>query len=918
MEAKEEIYQYIRKNIKEDGVTAQSIAEIFGIKRNVASHYLNLLEKEGKLQKGTNRPVHFSIPTDTEKKAEECNNMIDERPVAQKEVSVFSKFIGYNGSMEQVIEKCKAAVNYPVNGLTMIICGASGVGKSYLASLIHQYAVESGAVEKNAPFVVLNCADYANNSELLSSVLFGHVKGAFTGANEEKQGLLAEADGGYLFLDEVHNLSAENQEKLFLFIDSQKYRMLGDSKNWQTAKVRLLFATTEDIHSTLLATFRRRIPFEIRIPDFLERSYGERFLLVSSFFQNEAEILKKNICVDSEYFRRMLNLHEEGNIGAVKSKIKVLCAQAYSQQREEELRITTPGKESSDSFHFYWNRPEKKKWMSSYQIFSNITGCFVPGMNYSKIEEVLELFLQTITRRLEENKKENNFCEIPPFRHYEEKCRNSINKILKSYGYRLNELEIDEFYKMVIAVLFDETFFGAAFKISGYEKKKYRKYEVMISRILDAVLEDYNDNVREFLQTILTVWLSDKVKVKSKINALILMHGEHSASSMASLANEMIGDYVYEAFDMPIQVHTEDLIVKVNDYVRDIETNEGLVLLVDMGSLERMYDKISRNVDGDLVIVNNVSTAFALELGFSLFDKADIYRITQMDMSQFNMKMQYYKGLSQKPNIIVSCISGEGIAVEIKEILSRYVNTDEIDILTMDYSELKKQLNRGAAEDFHNTIVVFTTTPLSSTVVPVMNVEDLVNGFTNPSFPEFMLNKENVREFTNDIIKLFTLKGVASRLRFLNPEVVMQEVDQVIRGYENYYHVQLPNFLRINLFLHTSIMIERVLVKEESGKIDSIDTEGINEESRKFIEVSKDIFKSIMMKYKIEISDAEYLLIKQTFGPTCTASGTVPIWFEPRRMVRRYGSRERRSRIIGDTFPPPLARSSMIRPSLSS
>lgn len=863
MEAKEEIYQYIRKNIKEDGVTAQSIAEIFGIKRNVASHYLNLLEKEGKLKKGTNRPVHFSIPTDTEKKAEECNNMIDERPVAQKEVSVFSKFIGYNGSMEQVIEKCKAAVNYPVNGLTMIICGASGVGKSYLASLIHQYAVESGAVEKNAPFVVLNCADYANNSELLSSVLFGHVKGAFTGANEEKQGLLAEADGGYLFLDEVHNLSAENQEKLFLFIDSQKYRMLGDSKNWQTAKVRLLFATTEDIHSTLLATFRRRIPFEIQIPDFLERSYGERFLLVSSFFQNEAEILKKNICVDSEYFRRMLNLHEEGNIGAVKSKIKVLCAQAYSQQREEELRITTPGKETSDSFHFYWNRPEKKKWMSSYQIFSNITGCFVPGMNYSKIEEVLELFLQTITRRLEENKKENNFCEIPPFRHYEEKCRNSINKILKSYGYRLNELEIDEFYKMVIAVLFDETFFGAAFKISGYEKKKYRKYEVMISRILDAVLEDYNDNVREFLQTILTVWLSDKVKVKSKINALILMHGEHSASSMASLANEMIGDYVYEAFDMPIQVHTEDLIVKVNDYVRDIETNEGLVLLVDMGSLERMYDKISRNVDGDLVIVNNVSTAFALELGFSLFDKADIYRITQMDMSQFNMKMQYYKGLSQKPNIIVSCISGEGIAVEIKEILSRYVNTDEIDILTMDYSELKKQLNRGAAEDFHNTIVVFTTTPLSSTVVPVMNVEDLVNGFTNPSFPEFMLNKENVREFTNDIIKLFTLKGVASRLRFLNPEVVMQEVDQVIRGYENYYYVQLPNFLRINLFLHTSIMIERVLVKEESGKIDSIDTEGINEESRKFIEVSKDIFKSIMMKYKIEISDAEYLLLYQ-------------------------------------------------------
>ena len=465
--------------------------------------------------------------------------------------------------------------------------------------------------------------------------------------DEEKKGLLAEADGGYLFLDEVHNLSAENQEKLFLFIDSQKYRMLGDSKNWQKARVRLLFATTEDIQSTLLATFRRRIPFEIRIPDFLERSYGERFLLVATFFQNEAEILKKDICVDSTLFKNLLNLHEEGNIGAIKSKIKVLCAQAYSQQKSEELKISSLGEMSSDNFYFYWNRPEKKKWMSSYQIFSNITECFVPGMNYSEICETEELFLRAITMRMEENEKENNYCQIPPFQYYRERCRNSINNVLKNYGYQLNELEIDEFYKIIIAVLFDETFFGTAFKISGYEKKKYRKYELMVSRILDAVLEECNDSVRAFLQTILTAWMSQKVKVKSKINALILMHGEHSASSMASLANEMIGDYVYEAFDMPMQVHTEELITKVNDYVRDIETTDGLVLLVDMGSLERMYDKISRNVDGDLVIVNNTTTALVLDIGFSLYDKADIYHITQIDMELFNTKMQYYKGLSQ-------------------------------------------------------------------------------------------------------------------------------------------------------------------------------------------------------------------------------------------------------------------------------
>ena len=140
MEAKEEIYQYIKENRKE-GVTAQDIAEIFGIKRNVASHYLNCLEKDGKLQKGQTRPVHFSISTN-EDDLEKSGYMESDVKETEHNNSVFSGLIGCNGSMEQVIEKCKAAVNYPVNGLTMIICGASGVGKSYLASLIHQYAME--------------------------------------------------------------------------------------------------------------------------------------------------------------------------------------------------------------------------------------------------------------------------------------------------------------------------------------------------------------------------------------------------------------------------------------------------------------------------------------------------------------------------------------------------------------------------------------------------------------------------------------------------------------------------------------------------------------------------------------------------------------------------------------------------------
>lgn len=131
----------------------------------------------------------------------------------------FDDFIVYRGSMRYAIDQISSAIMYPPDGLNILITGHSGVGKSYLASKIAQLAKSKGIISNGAPYIVLNCADYANNPELVSSMLFGYVKGAYTGADEAKDGLLKQANGGYLFLDEVHRLSSENQEKLFSFMD---------------------------------------------------------------------------------------------------------------------------------------------------------------------------------------------------------------------------------------------------------------------------------------------------------------------------------------------------------------------------------------------------------------------------------------------------------------------------------------------------------------------------------------------------------------------------------------------------------------------------------------------------------------------------------------------------------------------------
>ncbi|MBW6186613.1 sigma 54-interacting transcriptional regulator, partial [Pseudomonas aeruginosa] len=94
-----------------------------------------------------------------------------------------------------------------------LITGDSGTGKSYMAELMHEFAIAQGLLAPDAPFVSFNCAQYASNPELLAANLFGYVKGAFTGAQSDKAGAFEAANGGMPFLDEAHRLAAQGQAK---------------------------------------------------------------------------------------------------------------------------------------------------------------------------------------------------------------------------------------------------------------------------------------------------------------------------------------------------------------------------------------------------------------------------------------------------------------------------------------------------------------------------------------------------------------------------------------------------------------------------------------------------------------------------------------------------------------------------------
>ncbi len=248
------------------------------------------------------------------------------------------RMIGSDLSLNVPIQQAKAAILYPPNGLHTLILGETGVGKSMFAELMYHFARESGVIKKEAPFIRFNCADYADNPQLVVGQIFGVKKGAYTGAENEKEGLLKKADGGILFLDEIHRLSPQGQEILFTYIDKGCFRKLGDTENLIKVKAQIIAATTEDPQSYLLKTFARRVPMIINIPVLKDRTMNERYYLIQKFITMESKRLEKNIYIDKNALISFLLYDCPNNIGQLKSDIQLSCAKAFLDYKSKNLK----------------------------------------------------------------------------------------------------------------------------------------------------------------------------------------------------------------------------------------------------------------------------------------------------------------------------------------------------------------------------------------------------------------------------------------------------------------------------------------------------------------------------------------------------------------------------------------------------
>lgn len=205
---------------------------------------------------------------------------------------------------------------------TVLLLGESGTGKTLVAQIIHELSTRAGA-----PFIKVNCAAVPDN--LLESELFGHERGAFTGASESRAGRVEEADGGTLFLDEIGELAPAIQAKLLRFLQDKEFERLGSNKT-RTVDSRIIAATNRDMAQDVLqGTFRsdlyyRLNVFPIRVPALRERREDIEDL-VSFFTGAVAREYGCNLRFSDEAMRALIAYSWPGNVREMENLIERLA-----------------------------------------------------------------------------------------------------------------------------------------------------------------------------------------------------------------------------------------------------------------------------------------------------------------------------------------------------------------------------------------------------------------------------------------------------------------------------------------------------------------------------------------------------------------------------------------------------------------
>ncbi|UQZ88973.1 hypothetical protein C4J81_07095 [Deltaproteobacteria bacterium Smac51] len=262
-------------------------------------------------------------------KALERGRLLDENRLLRKQIKErfdISSFLGDSSAMHKVFDLIAKVAE---TRATVLITGESGTGKELAARSIHQ-----NGPRRERPFVPVNCGAIPPN--LMESEFFGHVKGAFTGADQAKKGLIAESDGGTLFLDEVAELPLDMQVKLLRVLQEEEVRRVGELKS-SKVNLRVVAATNKDLKEEIEAgrfredLFYRLNVIMLKMPPLRERP--EDIPMLAALFLKQA--VEKNGLGEKKFspgaLRVLMEQRWVGNVRALRNAVEQVAVMSEGE-----------------------------------------------------------------------------------------------------------------------------------------------------------------------------------------------------------------------------------------------------------------------------------------------------------------------------------------------------------------------------------------------------------------------------------------------------------------------------------------------------------------------------------------------------------------------------------------------------------
>ncbi|WCG22746.1 sigma 54-interacting transcriptional regulator [Vagococcus lutrae] len=866
-----------------NGGTANDIADAMDLERSNVSRYLNELVKEQRVARSQGRPVVFTV---TEKTKTEQFDI------------TFDNLVGANESLSVSIQQAKAAILYPPKGLHTIVFGETGTGKSLFAECMYRFAVSSESIQDDAPFVSFNCADYAQNPQLLFAHIFGVKKGAYTGANEDRQGLLAEAHGGILFLDEIHRLPPEGQEMLFTFIDKGEYRPLGESAKVHEASVQIIGATTEN-SDMFLTTFNRRIPMSITLPPLRERSIDERYEIVTLFIKQEADRLQQKIIVEREAILAFMLYHAEGNIGQVKRDLKLVCAKAFLNYRtHQEDYLTIHQKDLplqvQKGLLKIKEMPERIDRFvdknSHYLTFEPGTNEVVWSLDpardmsvYSTIEEKVS----TLTQQELETLDLESYIEANVDQYFEayvdELARSNIHQDLIEADvweltnrlYDVAEERLDRSYHEKARFTFALHLQGTLERIKDNRSiihpnlndiRIHYKKEFKVAIDLSAMIEEAYEIEIPFDEIgFITMFLAiDTVEPQetqdNQVAIVLLMHGKSTASSMLEAVQELLGTMTGTAFNMPLTMEVQHMYEQVKNYVIDHKEQmaSGMLLLTDMGSLNTFGNMIYEETGVRTKAISMVSTMIVLEavrmasIGRSL---EDIYQNVQMSFENI-VRTQFRPEKQRDKAVIVTCFTGEGVATKLYERIQPVVNTDEVEIIQMQFLEkeaFKKHIDRLMEQ--YDIKAIVGTVDIEYQNIPFFSAFDIFNNDKLNELKRLAANELSIGQIIASLEgTMTTIESVSELLLLLQHQIHQIQSDM---------QVIVEPGIDAAILIHLAFLVEAL-----NTGVKKRDFDDLERFKRKHLIAYNAVQSNLMpveKRYHLEIPESEIAYIAQMF-----------------------------------------------------